>query len=212
MMLRQPIPGRIFLAPGKFNDFKTLERFHYRPRRPRTIADVVAAWHQLPHVPPRCIGVGVLSWPTACQATRHKVLLLNDLSYGEKLRFANVNIRTISRVVVHPTFRSLGVSTAIVRALIARCPTRYIESAAMMAHASPLFARAGMRRFDPAEPDKPVYFLFDKWLDRLPWSERVIPGIPPPPGTPGRGQREGEARGVAVGQTFLSVTAFHAAQ
>lgn len=168
MIVPTPICGRVSVAPGRFKDFETLARFHYIPRRPGTPADIVAAWHQLPGRPARCIAVGVLSWPTALHAARQKALDLNGLPLRQRLKWVNEKIRTISRVIVHPTYRSIGLSSVIVRALIVRCPTRYIETSAMMARAAPLFDCAGMRRINPPSDDQPIYFLFDRWRDPLP--------------------------------------------
>ena len=47
-------------------------------------------------------------------------------------RFVNANVRTISRVVVHPQFRSVGLAVALVRCLIGQCETRYVEALAVM--------------------------------------------------------------------------------
>ncbi|MCS7034501.1 MAG: GNAT family N-acetyltransferase [Phycisphaerae bacterium] len=172
MKLPLPVPGEIHLLPARFNDYKTLARFHYRPGHPSTIADLVAAWHfpadradpraaRSPNQPPRCVGVAVLSWPTACSLGRQRAIPMQGWSYGQRLRFANANIRCISRVIVHPTYRCLGLGSQLIRLLIQRCPTRYIEASAQMAHVHPLFERAGMVRHDLG-PDRPVYFLFDK--------------------------------------------------
>lgn len=174
MTLAMPLPGRIVLAPAEFNDYKTLRRFHYRPGDPRIPADILAAWHQLPGRPQRCVAVAVLAWPTCFHRARYRAFGIDDWPVRQRIAFANANVRTISRVIVHPTFRAIGLSTRLVRALILRCPTRYIEATAMMARAHPLFERAGMKRFDPrTEADENIdnfapYYLFDKWLDRLP--------------------------------------------
>ena len=90
------------------------------------------------------------------------VFNLAGKSYGEQLRFANANLRTISRVIVHPQFRALGLSTQLIRCLCAHCPTRYVEASAMMGRAHPLFERAGMTRVEPQGDDEPIYYIFDR--------------------------------------------------
>ena len=55
------------------------------------------------------IAVGVLSYPTPSHRGRERVLGLGGPRYGEKLRFVNAHVRTISRVIVHPQFRALGI-------------------------------------------------------------------------------------------------------
>jgi len=156
-------PEAFTLLDGNIDDYRTLQRFHYRARRPATWCRVVAARFAWPgRAAPVTVAVGVLSWPTACSRGRQRAFAMNGWTYGEQLLFANANIRTISRVIVHPTFRSLGLSTRIIRRLIELCPTRYVEAAAVMGRAHPLFEKAGMTRFDPTGDRDPVYYLFDK--------------------------------------------------
>jgi ABC-type ATPase with predicted acetyltransferase domain len=87
---------------------------------------------------------------------------LSGKSYGEKIRFANANLRTISRIIVHPQFRSLGLATKLIRCLCNECPTRYVEASAQMGRAHPLFSCAGMTRVEPVNEDKPVYYFLDR--------------------------------------------------
>src|SRR5688572_21511855 len=54
----------------------------------------------------RLVAVGVLSWPTAVNRGRDRWFGLMGRTFGEKIRFANANLRTISRIIVHPQFRS----------------------------------------------------------------------------------------------------------
>ncbi|MGB7158168.1 MAG: GNAT family N-acetyltransferase [Tepidisphaeraceae bacterium] len=118
----------------------------------------------------RVVAVGVLSFPSFRSTPRERVLELREMTHKERLRFTNAHVRTISRVVVHPQFRALGLASELVRTLIAHCPTRYVEASAVMARVHPFFAAAGMRAvpFDSAqdghadESDRPAYFIFDK--------------------------------------------------
>jgi GNAT superfamily N-acetyltransferase len=117
---------------------------------------------------PRLAAVGVLSFPTLRHLTRERALgLAASLSHRERLAFTNAHVRTISRVVVHPQFRGLGLASELVRKLIEVCPTRYVEASAIMAHVHPFFEAAGMRRVTSDERERddtpmPAYFLFDK--------------------------------------------------
>jgi GNAT superfamily N-acetyltransferase len=120
---------------------------------------------------PRLAAVGVLSFPSFRSLPRERQLGLIDLTHKQRLAFTNAHVRTISRVVVHPQFRGLGLASALVRKLIDVCPTRYVEASAVMAHVHPFFQQAGMRRIE-CEPSKrskcrastisPAYFLVDK--------------------------------------------------
>ncbi len=196
MALPDFLPGRFALARGRSSDYFALEHFHYLPRRPATYADVwVVIYHENDalyraaldfgdhdpreslwrnaahredmHPPSRVVAVGVLSFPSFRSAPRERVLNLTDLSHRPRLRFTNDHLRTISRVVVHPQFRGLGLASELVRKLIETCPTRYVEASAVMARVHPFFEAAGMRRVecDDREYDhetRPAYFIFDK--------------------------------------------------
>ena len=115
----------------------------------------------------RVVAVAVLSYPTIRSTPRERTLGLRDATPRERAAFVNAHVRTVSRVVVHPQFRGLGLASELVRKLIDVCPTRYAEAAAVMAHVHPFFAAAGMRRVDDvrSEPNdtlRPAYFIFDK--------------------------------------------------
>ncbi|HEX8325156.1 MAG TPA: GNAT family N-acetyltransferase [Tepidisphaeraceae bacterium] len=152
------LPGRLELTPGTRGDYAALERFHYVGLRPATWAAVVAARWLPDDGPPRTVGVAVLSYPSALNRTRHRVFGLRPMKFGQRLRWVNVNLRTISRVIVHPQFRSLGLSSALIRRLCAACPTPYIEAAARMGRAHPMFEHSGFTRADPLTSDEAIYF------------------------------------------------------
>ena len=156
------LPGRLQLACGRPADYQALSAYHYRAGPPATWANVVITRYLAENRPPRVVGIAVLSWPTAVSRPRRLVFGLDAHDYAAQLRFANAHLRTISRVIVHPQFRGLGLARAMIRRLIDLCPTRFLEASAAMGALHPMFVRAGMTRFDP--PDAPTYF----WLDRTP--------------------------------------------
>jgi GNAT superfamily N-acetyltransferase len=162
------LPGRFLIDRGTARDYAALQRFHYIPRRPATWAGVWAMRYHDPahrHGPlaePRLVAVGVLSYPVPTVDMRDRALGMVGAPAALRLRFANAHIRTISRVIVHPQFRALGLAGRLVRHMCKHCPTRYIEAMAVMGHVHPLFERAGMTRHAPRSPDQPVYYLFDK--------------------------------------------------
>jgi GNAT superfamily N-acetyltransferase len=166
--LPQFLPGKLSIGRGTPRDYFVLEQFHYIAKRPATWAAVWVVRYE-PYHPTehdrsrsRVVAVGVLSYPVPSSIPRERFLGIQSLSRREKLFFVNQNLRTISRVVVHPQFRSLGLSSILVRCLCDHCDTRYVEAIAMMARAHPFFDRAGMTRIDPEKSDQPVYFILDR--------------------------------------------------
>ena len=63
---------------------------------------------------------------------------------SEKIKQINEDISRISRVVVHPKFRSIGLGAEIVRRTLSTAPTKVVETLAVMAQYNPFFEHAGM--------------------------------------------------------------------
>lgn len=159
------MPGRLILRGGTRADYRALEQFHYVAGPPATWAGVWTIEHEirdglgLPGAVP--VAVGVLSYPCLNCHARERALNLAGMGRRRRQRFVNENIRTISRLIVHPTYRGLGLASILIQCILENCPTRYVEALAAMARGHPMFAKAGMREFAPEDEDKPSYFLFE---------------------------------------------------
>jgi GNAT superfamily N-acetyltransferase len=126
------------------NDYAALERYHYRAGRPATHVRVLAARDARDH---DLAGVMVVSMPTL--NGRWRLGLWGDRFGGRdrarSARAINDELRTISRVVVDPRYRGLGLATRLVRAYLNEALTPATEAIAAMGWCCPFFARAGMR-------------------------------------------------------------------
>ena len=138
----------------------SLTRHHYRPAPPATFCIIRGAWHRDAKGRRRLVAIAVLSWPVAMVKARQRHFDVAP-GYRAALDFANANVRTISRVIVHPQFRSLGLARRLVRELIDRCPARYVETLATMGPVADCFTAAGMTRI-PTPPDETAYFVIDR--------------------------------------------------
>lgn len=211
------LPGRLRLCRGSARDYQALGRFHYRGGAPATFADVWVV-HFHPHVHPdfhphaQCgdarvecggesipVAIGILSYPIPALAAREKALGLLDMTAQQRLEFINRHVRTISRIAVHPTYRSLGLARVLVRCILYHCPTRYVESLAVMGRVHPFLKLAGMKVHPPQptrphHPPRPYYYLFDRQAEPvqldLPWWS-----------DPRRRQNAGQNAGQTAGQT-----------
>jgi GNAT superfamily N-acetyltransferase len=158
------LPGRFVLRTGSRGDYLQLARFHYLPKPPATWAKVLCV-HHIDTIcdaeVDRLAAVAVMSWPVPMLRARRSHLRLSHLNYAESIRFANQHIRTLSRVVVHPHYRALGLATRLAREMTRICPVRYLESSARMGDYSPFLVRAGLTQVSPSVGDHPAYFLFD---------------------------------------------------
>jgi cellulase/cellobiase CelA1 len=62
-------------------------------------------------------------------------------------------ISTISRVVIHPKYRSIGLGTKLIRETLPKAGTPYVEAIAVMAKYNPFFEKAGMQRITESKPN-----------------------------------------------------------
>lgn len=100
--------------------------------------------------PVRTLGVLVVSMPVLHGSLRDVATggRYVGLTPRDRAAFVNREVRTISRVVVDPRCRGLGVATRLVLHVLDHASTVYTEAWASMGRVSPFFARAGMARFD----------------------------------------------------------------
>ncbi len=137
------------MAEGSPSDYKTLARWHYRAGPPATWCRVATLRHERPGVPGDTIAaLAVLSWPTICNRGRTIAFNLRGKPYGELAKWGNAHVRTVSRVVVRPGYRGVGLARAVIAELVRRCPTPFIESTAAMGAFHPMFEHSGFRRVD----------------------------------------------------------------
>jgi N-acetylglutamate synthase-like GNAT family acetyltransferase len=154
---------------GTAADYAALAEHHYRAHRPATFTRVLvirspqpdAAGRFLPRAaarpprPPRTLAVLVESLPALRCALRDHALAgrYRDLKGRDLAHTLNRELRCISRVVVHPQWRSVGLAGRLVRHALATASTPYTEALAAMGRAHPFFARAGMVAYDrPPHP------------------------------------------------------------
>lgn len=166
----------LFLEDGCLNDYVSLSSFHYRPGKPGTVISVYRYVHRAPTVVGRFLqrgnqetlaGVLTLSMPHAgcvmrdyATAQRYRGI---DLTAG--MIMLNREFRTISRVIIHPHYRGLGLAVNLVRHVLDRAETVFTEALAVMGKAHPFFERAGMIRYD--RPMRPEHARLHDALDRL---------------------------------------------
>jgi hypothetical protein len=101
------------------------------------------------------VGVIVYSMPTAGAQMRNIATggIFAGLDKGTRLKLINKNIRTISRVIIEPRFRSLGLAVRLVRETMPIMDVPFVEALAVMGRANPFFEKAGMTRYDaPISP------------------------------------------------------------
>lgn len=154
--------GTLRIERGTIHDFDRLAHHHYRGGRPATITQVHRAVFTPTDEPaaPILAGVLVVSHPPLDARARRLALgdRYRDLPAGLRGRAVNREVRTISRVVIEPRFRGLGIAARLVRTALAHAETPCTEAFATMGRLHPFFERAGMQRFEP--PPNPTAARF----------------------------------------------------
>jgi GNAT superfamily N-acetyltransferase len=116
-------------------DWRRLSRFHYRGHRiaaPRRIFRLTRG--------EELCGVIVYSYPPPrCHGRR---LVLPYLSIKE----INRQLSIISRVVIHPKYRTIGLGAKLISETLPLVGTPYVEMIAVMAKYSPFAEKAGMQK------------------------------------------------------------------
>ncbi|MEM2394467.1 MAG: ATP-binding cassette domain-containing protein [Candidatus Bathyarchaeia archaeon] len=128
------------IEEGTVADYKALSIFHYRSSRlppPRKIFTIKRGDENC--------GVIVYSYPPPTMFGRSKVLK-GTLSQLQK------ELSTITRVVIHPKYRSIGLGTKIVKETLPMAGTPHVETLAVMAKYNPFFEKAGMQKIAENKP------------------------------------------------------------
>jgi ABC-type lipoprotein export system ATPase subunit/GNAT superfamily N-acetyltransferase len=120
---------------GTTEDWKKLSGFHYRSHKiagPRKIfclkrGDELCGVIVYCYPPPTCFG---------------RRLVMPKMTMKE----LNEKLSIISRVVVHPKYRTIGLGVRLVKETLAKAGTPYVEMPAVMAKYNPFGEKAGMRK------------------------------------------------------------------
>ena len=171
------------ITKGSIADYHQLSVYHYRDCTMCPFAAIFAlrpAGILKSRLGERIAGVIVYTMPTAANQLRSYALAgyLSNLDRQTRLAVINRDIRTISRVIIEPRFRSLGLATRLVAETMERVDAPIIEAMAVMGHINPFFVKAGMNAYY-AQPTREVVQLIEAfdyigiWKDTLLYPEKV---------------------------------------
>ncbi len=132
----------ISIREGSREDYRRLSHRHYRDSGlpvPREIYAMDRAGE--------LVGVIVYSYPPVRAAGRR-----NAVGYAPKIDELNRDWAIISRVIVHPKYRTIGLGSRIVGETLGLQGCDNVELIAVMARYNPFAERAGMRLVQVTEP------------------------------------------------------------
>ncbi|MGB9672398.1 MAG: ATP-binding cassette domain-containing protein, partial [Candidatus Norongarragalinales archaeon] len=131
------------IQEGTTKDWRKLAGFHYRSHKiagPRKI-------FCLKRKDELC---GVIVYCYAPPTSFGRRLVLPKMTMKE----LNQKLSIISRVVVHPKYRTIGLGAKLVKETLAKAGTPYVEMPAVMAKYNPFAEKAGMRKIAEQPPPK----------------------------------------------------------
>jgi len=141
------------ITEGTIEDYMPLSRFHYRECKTGPIAGVykIIDTNPVRRQLGDTAGVIVYTMPACAVQLRNTAtagLFTKSGSSSANMRLINQNIRTISRVVIEPRYRALGLAHWLVRETMPLLRMPYIEALAVMGKVNPFFEKAGMLKFE----------------------------------------------------------------
>ena len=150
------VTKKLQIVPGCLDDYKQLAHYHYRDSRLTAYAAVFAM-----RFGDETIGVIVYTMPSPGLELRN--IAMDNLFAGfdrpTQLALINKNIRRISRVIIEPRFRTLGLASRLVRETMPQINVPIIEAMAVMGKVNPFFEKAGMTAYTAKMPERCVQLL-----------------------------------------------------
>ncbi len=137
----------ITIREGSRDDYDRLSHLHYRKHDVRFVLKFFAMERK-----GELIGVIAYCCPPVFAGGRRKAV-----GYNPRLKELNRDWTIISRVVVHPKYRTIGLGARLVRETLPLCGCRYVELIAVMSEYNPFAEHAGMKRIQETEPHPSVW-------------------------------------------------------
>jgi len=145
---------KVEIVTGCFNDYKKLSCYHYRDNGPGQMSKIFAIKPKADSfLQTDTIGVIVYSTPNPGHELRN--IATNNFFVGfdraTQIALINKYIRRISRIIIEPRFRGLGLASQLVRETMPLMNFPIIEASAVMGEINPFFEKAGMTAFHAPE-------------------------------------------------------------
>ncbi len=149
------------IIPGCFDDYKQLAHYHYRDSRLGPFERIFALKPRGGTLHTKTVGVIVYSMPVPGLELRNVATDNFFIGFDRSTRLAliNKNIRCISRVIIGPRFRGLGLASRLVRQTMPKMNVPIIEAMAVMGLVNPFFEKAGMRAYTAKMPARCVQLV-----------------------------------------------------
>jgi hypothetical protein len=140
------------IVHSSLKDYKELASYHYRDGHPGPFTKIFALKPNkrlTSRLGTKIIGVIVYTLPTPGLELRNIATnnLFAGLDRSTQLALIDKNIRRISRVIIEPRFRGLGLASRLVRETMPKMGVPIIEGIAVMGLVNPFLEKAGMKSY-----------------------------------------------------------------
>jgi len=152
------------IVPGSLDDYKLLGRYHYRDGHPGPIAAIFALKSTTSNIAVPGPGIiGVVVYSTAGPGLELRNIATGNFFAGlersTQLSLINANIRRISRLIIEPRYRGLGLASRLVRETMPLVDVPVIEAVAVMGWVNPFLEKAGMKAYKAKSTASGVQFI-----------------------------------------------------
>ncbi|RKY23892.1 MAG: hypothetical protein DRP62_04950 [Planctomycetota bacterium] len=150
-MRKCSVTKKLQIVAGGLDDYKKLAHYHYRNSRLTAYAAIFAM-----RLHNETVGVIVYTMPSPGLELRNVATggAFVGFDRATQLALINKNIRCISRVIIEPRFRCLGLASRLVRETMPLMNVPVIEALAVMGSVNPFFERAGMTAYTAPMPTR----------------------------------------------------------
>lgn len=135
------LAGECWISTGTKSDWSYFSRWHYRSHNIGLIRKIFVLWHE-----DEPIGICVFIAPPKTLAQRNAYFGQSGRWTRTSLRTLNRQLVTLSRVVLHPSYRGAGLGHHFIRRCCEWSVFPWIETLTQMGHVNPVFEQAGFIR------------------------------------------------------------------
>ena len=159
---RVSFAGDLFLTTASRGDWPRFARWHYRSHTVGVVRAGCLLWHESQpedgsetggrHAEP--VGVALFCSAPLSLRGRNRYFGTGARWTAANLKALNAQLVTLSRVVLHPTYRGCGLAGPFVAAACDACPFPWVEALAELGKSHPFLERAGFQHVDAGPPKK----------------------------------------------------------
>lgn len=146
------VTSKLEIVAGGASDYEKLAHYHYRDSKLGPFAAIFALKPKRSsagRLGTQTVGVIVYKMPSPNLELRNIATgnIFSGFDRATGLALVNKTTRCISRVIIEPRFRGLGLASTLVRETMPRMNVPIVEAMAVMGLVNPFFEKAGMKAY-----------------------------------------------------------------